>query len=91
MHLLAHSLDKAHSFLASGRAVKASAVGIFAQQRSPSGLLWALLTGGIAALVLLQAPGLVESNRVFGALPVHANFDVPLVAYAIALALMIGL
>ncbi|MBL1273669.1 MAG: NADH-quinone oxidoreductase subunit L [Oceanospirillales bacterium] len=137
LHLLAHSLYKAHSFLASGRTVKASAVGIFAQQRSPAGLLWALLTSGLAALILLQVPGLVEGNIVFDALlvlavssavmavpagatlvsqvriallalvlvpaygvlhalvslavPEHTNFETPLIAYAIAFALLIAL
>ena len=137
LHLLAHSLYKAHSFLASGRTVKASAVGIFAQQRSPVGFLWALLTGGLSAVILLLVPGLVEGNLVFGALlvlavasaviavpagasviskvriasmalllvpaygvlhalvgpavPEHANFEIPAVAYGLALALMIVL
>ncbi|MCK0165727.1 NADH-quinone oxidoreductase subunit L [Marinobacter sp. S6332] len=137
LHLLAHSVYKAHSFLASGRTVKASAVGLFAQQRSPAGLLWALITGGIATFILLQIPSLVEGNLVFGALlvlavasaviavpagataaskariallalllvpaygvlhalvgpavPEHANFEIPLLAYTIAVALVIVL
>lgn len=72
LHLLAHSLYKAHSFLASGRTVKASAVGLFARQRSPSAWLWGFLTGALATIILLQVPGLVEHNPVFGALLVIA-------------------
>ncbi|KKN51830.1 hypothetical protein LCGC14_0618810 [marine sediment metagenome] len=134
LHLLAHSLYKAHSFLASGRTVKASAVGVFARERSFSGLFWALLTGGLSAAILLQFPALIEGNVVFGALlvlavssaviavppgattlsrariallalllvpaygvlhalvgpavPDHAQFEIPFVAYGIALAFM---
>lgn len=137
LHLLAHSVYKAHSFLASGRTVKASAVGIFAQKRSPVGLFWALLTGVLSAAILWQVPSLVEGNLVFGgllvlavvsaviavpagasvfsnvriallvlllvpaygllhaivgpAVPEHANFDIPTVAYGIAVALVIVL
>ncbi|GGE78562.1 NADH dehydrogenase subunit L [Streptosporangium jomthongense] len=134
LHLLAHSLYKAHSFLASGRTVKASAVGIFMQQRAPAGGFWALLTGALAAAILLQVPGLVEGNLVFGillilavasavvampagasvmsrarlsllalllvpaygalhallgpAVPEHVNFEIPVYAYVVAMALL---
>ncbi|WP_417501594.1 NADH-quinone oxidoreductase subunit L [Marinobacter sp.] len=137
LHLLAHSVYKAHSFLASGRTVKASSVGLFAQQRSSVGLLWALITGGVAAFILLQVPSLVEENLVFGAMlvlavasavmtvpagatvvskariallalllvpaygvlhalvgpavPEHVNFEIPLLAYTIAGALVVVL
>lgn len=72
LHLLAHSLYKAHSFLASGRTVAVSAAIRFPEPALSSKLFWAASTGLVAALVLFQAPWIVEHNPVFGALLVLA-------------------
>ncbi|WP_296934991.1 NADH-quinone oxidoreductase subunit L [uncultured Marinobacter sp.] len=72
LHLLAHSLYKAHSFLASGRTVAVSAATRFPESPSASRLLWAGSTGLLAAAILVQFPGIVENNAVFGALLVLA-------------------
>ncbi|MBU2955960.1 NADH-quinone oxidoreductase subunit L [Marinobacter sp. F3R08] len=72
LHLLAHSLYKAHSFLASGRTVGVSAASPFPESPSFSRLLWAGATGLVAATILVQAPWIVENNPVFGALLVLA-------------------
>ncbi|KMQ74329.1 NADH-quinone oxidoreductase subunit L [Marinobacter subterrani] len=72
LHLLAHSLYKAHSFLASGRTVVVSAATGFPEPRVASRLVWAGSTGLVAAFILFQAPGIVEHNPVFGALLVLA-------------------
>ena len=72
LHLLAHSLYKAHSFLASGRTVTVSAAGGFPEAPVASRLFWAGSTSLVAALILFQAPWIVEHNVVFGALLVLA-------------------
>ncbi|MAA65581.1 MAG: NADH-quinone oxidoreductase subunit L [Alteromonadaceae bacterium] len=72
LHLLAHSLYKAHSFLASGRTVAASRVPPFARAAPGSRLLWGSGVGGAALLLLLLNPTLVESNPVLGAILVLA-------------------
>ncbi|WP_449286985.1 NADH-quinone oxidoreductase subunit L [Marinobacter sp. PE14] len=72
LHLLAHSLYKAHSFLASGRTVAVSAATRFPESPSASRLSWAGLTGLLAAAILVQFPWIVENNPVFGALLVLA-------------------
>ncbi|PHQ26120.1 NADH-quinone oxidoreductase subunit L [Marinobacter guineae] len=72
LHLLAHSLYKAHSFLASGRTVVVSAAGGFPESPVASRLLWAGSTGLVATLILFQAPWIVEHNPIFGALLVFA-------------------
>lgn len=72
LHLLAHSLYKAHSFLASGRTVAVSAATRFPESAPASRLFWAVATGLLAAAILVQFPWIVESNPVFGALLVLA-------------------
>ncbi|MTJ00145.1 MAG: NADH-quinone oxidoreductase subunit L [Marinobacter adhaerens] len=72
LHLLAHSLYKAHSFLASGRTVAVSAANPFPESSPASRLFWAGSTGLLAAAVLVLAPWIVENNPVFGALLVLA-------------------
>ena len=72
LHLLAHSLYKAHSFLASGRTVAVSAATPFPESPSANRLSWAGLTGLLAAAILVQFPWIVENNPVFGALLVLA-------------------
>lgn len=72
LHLLAHSLYKAHSFLASGRTVMVSAAVNFPRSPVAKRLLWAGSSGLFAALILLVAPSIVENNTVFGALLVFA-------------------
>lgn len=72
LHLLAHSLYKAHSFLASGRTVAVSAATRFPEPPSASRLAWAGSTGLVSAGILIQFPWIVESNPVFGTLLVLA-------------------
>lgn len=72
LHLLAHSLYKAHSFLASGRTVAVSAASGFPEAPAANRLLWGGSTGLIATVILFQAPWIVEQNPVFGALLVLA-------------------
>lgn len=72
LHLLAHSLYKAHSFLASGRTVAVSAANPFPESSPASRLVWASSTGLLAAAILVVAPWIVENNPVFGALLVLA-------------------
>lgn len=72
LHLLAHSLYKAHSFLASGRTVVVSKAGGFAESPVGSRLLWAGSTALVAVLILIYSPWIVEHNPVFGGLLVLA-------------------
>ncbi|WP_372925864.1 NADH-quinone oxidoreductase subunit L [Marinobacter sp.] len=72
LHLLAHSVYKAHSFLAAGRTVRVSAAEVFTELPVRSRLLWASFTASLASLMLLWQPWLVEGNPVFGALLVLA-------------------
>ncbi|MBB3329577.1 NAD(P)H-quinone oxidoreductase subunit 5 [Halomonas campaniensis] len=72
VHLLAHSLYKAHSFLASGRTVRAARCSRLTPAPSRERLLMAGLAGGTAAGVLLAWPELVSHNPVLGALLVLA-------------------
>lgn len=72
LHLLAHSVYKAHSFLAAGRTVRVSAVELFPELPVSSRLRWAGLTATLAAALLLWQPWLVEGNPVFGTLLVLA-------------------
>lgn len=72
LHLLAHSLYKAHSFLASGRTVAVSAGGHFPRASIGNRLTWAGSAGAVAAVLLILAPWMVEGNPVFGALLVLA-------------------
>ncbi|MGM0952351.1 MAG: NADH-quinone oxidoreductase subunit L [Pseudomonadota bacterium] len=71
LHLLAHSLYKAHSFLAAGRTVNASAIqfesGVCRLQFGLS-----LLGMGLAGSLLWFLPGLVEGKSVLGAVLVLA-------------------
>lgn len=72
LHLLAHSVYKAHSFLAAGRTVKVSAAEVFPELSVGSRLLWASITATLASLILVWQPWLVEGNPVFGVLLVLA-------------------
>ncbi|WP_404295447.1 NADH-quinone oxidoreductase subunit L [Halomonas sp.] len=68
MHLLAHSLYKAHSFLASGRTVRASRCSRLALAPTRQRLVMAGLTAGMAGGVLWWWPSLVSHNPILGAL-----------------------
>jgi NAD(P)H-quinone oxidoreductase subunit 5 len=72
LHLLAHSLYKAHSFLASGRTVVVSGGGHFPRASLATRFGWAGSAGAVAALILFFAPWMVEGNPVFGGLLVLA-------------------
>jgi NAD(P)H-quinone oxidoreductase subunit 5 len=72
LHLLAHSVYKAHSFLAAGRTVSVSAVDVFPESPAGSRLIWAGATAALASMMLVWQPWLVEGNPVFGALLVLA-------------------
>lgn len=72
LHLLAHSIYKAHSFLAAGRTVRVSAAEVFGELPVRSRFLWAGATASLASLMLLWQPWLVEGNPVFGGLLVLA-------------------
>ncbi|MCL7944713.1 NADH-quinone oxidoreductase subunit L [Marinobacter sp. ATCH36] len=72
LHLLAHSVYKAHSFLAAGRTVNASAVDVFPESPLRSRLFWAGSAAALASFMLVWQPWLVEGNPVFGALLVFA-------------------
>lgn len=74
LHLLAHSLYKAHSFLASGRTVSASRVAPFEEAELRVRLTWSMAAAGTASFILWLTPGLVESNPVLGAILVMAVF-----------------
>ncbi len=72
LHLLAHSLYKAHSFLASGRTVAASSVMPIRNASTPLRLSWALTAGSVAAVVLWGIPSLAGNNPVLGGVLVLA-------------------
>ncbi|MFN2360645.1 MAG: NADH-quinone oxidoreductase subunit L [Marinobacter sp.] len=72
LHLLAHSVYKAHSFLAAGRTVSVSAVDVFPESSAGCRLIWAGATATLASVMLLWQPWLVEGNPVFGTLLVLA-------------------
>lgn len=72
LHLLAHSLYKAHSFLASGRTVVVSSARRFPEQPRGHRVRWGAATGLVAASLLWWAPWIVEHNLVFGLLLVLA-------------------
>lgn len=74
LHLLAHSLYKAHSFLASGRTVSASRVAPFEEAARGPRVAWSAAAASVAALILWLSPGLVEGNLVLGAVLVMAVF-----------------
>ncbi|ROU00713.1 NADH-quinone oxidoreductase subunit L [Marinobacter sp. R17] len=74
LHLLAHSLYKAHSFLASGRTVSASRVAPFATADLRSRLAWSAAVAGFGLALLWLNPGLVENNPVLGAMLILAIF-----------------
>lgn len=71
LHLLAHSLYKAHSFLASGRTVRASVVH-FTGRPGLSNAGFALVAAMISGAMLWLAPGLVENKSILAALLVMA-------------------
>lgn len=72
LHLLAHSLYKAHSFLASGRVVRASNVPDFGRAGIATQVVWATAIAGTAVAILWQYPALIERNPVLGAVLVFA-------------------
>ncbi|MFW5825180.1 MAG: NADH-quinone oxidoreductase subunit L [Marinobacter sp.] len=72
LHLLAHSLYKAHSFLASGRTVVVTSRLQFPDADRPTRVLWALGAAAVAAAILVAAPRIVEHNVLLGALLVFA-------------------
>ena len=67
-HLLAHSLYKAHSFLASGRTVRASRCERLPLAPLRQRLSLALPAAAVAAMVLMLWPSLVSHNPLLGAL-----------------------
>ncbi|RUR27201.1 NADH-quinone oxidoreductase subunit L [Vreelandella andesensis] len=67
-HLLAHSLYKAHSFLASGRTVRASRCERFLLAPLRQRLSLALPAAALAAAVLVVWPALVSHNPLLGVL-----------------------
>lgn len=71
-HLLAHSLYKAHSFLASGRTVKASSSSRLPLESLHQRLGMAVGSAVLAAIMLMLWPGLVSHHPVLGALLVIA-------------------
>lgn len=72
LHLLAHSVYKAHSFLASGRTVAVSATHGFPSAPWQVRFLRAGLCAGVAVAVLVLAPQIVQYNPVLGAVLVLA-------------------
>ncbi|MDZ7851738.1 MAG: NADH-quinone oxidoreductase subunit L [Halomonas sp.] len=68
IHLLAHSLYKAHSFLACGRTVRAASVSRLTPAPLRERLMMAGLATGTAGAVLIAWPGLVSHNPILGAL-----------------------
>lgn len=100
LHLLAHSLYKAHSFLASGRTVAVSEVPPFGPAPVGTRIRWALSVGGLATLVLWSFPGIVDGNPVLAAVLVLAvsgsvlgltegrNYGVKLLVSGLALVLL---
>ncbi|MEC7377875.1 MAG: proton-conducting transporter membrane subunit, partial [Pseudomonadota bacterium] len=72
LHLLAHSLYKAHSFLASGRTVVVSSARKLPELPAGRRMSFGLATGLVAAAILWWAPWIVEYNPVFGLLLVLA-------------------
>ncbi|WP_375177877.1 NADH-quinone oxidoreductase subunit L [Marinobacter mobilis] len=74
LHLVAHSLYKAHSFLASGRTVAVSSAIPLREEMSRARFAWAAAAGGLATLVLWSVPSLVNGNAVLGGVLVLAVF-----------------
>lgn len=72
LHLLAHSVYKAHSFLASGRTVAVSASTGFAPSPWPVRLARSGFSMVVAGLLIAAAPGLVQHNPILGAVLVLA-------------------
>ncbi len=72
LHLLAHSLYKAHSFLASGRTVAASSVMPIREATNRVRLTWAASAGSLATVVLWFIPSLVDNNPILGGVLVLA-------------------
>ncbi len=71
LHLLAHSLYKAHSFLASGRTVRVSAMHFTGRPNWSNGAL-ACLAAAISGAILWFAPGLVENKSILAGLLIMA-------------------
>jgi len=71
LHLLAHSLYKAHSLLASGRTVRASAE-LFPGRPGLAQVLLAGLAAVFVTAILWAFPGLVENKEILGALLILA-------------------
>ncbi|MFW6345569.1 MAG: NADH-quinone oxidoreductase subunit L [Halomonas sp.] len=72
LHLLAHSLYKAHAFLASGRTVRGARCSRLTLAPAGQRLIMASLVAGITGGILLAWPALVSHNPVLGALLVMA-------------------
>ncbi|MBW4933094.1 NADH-quinone oxidoreductase subunit L [Marinobacter sp. F4206] len=72
LHLMAHSLYKAHSFLASGRTVAASNVPTFGHAPIATRMRWAASVGVLATLLLWSFPGIVAGNPVLAGVLVLA-------------------
>ena len=72
LHLLAHSLYKAHSFLASGRTVKVSAISFHSAAMTGVNITLAVTGAALATLVLWLWPDLVEGKSVLAGLLVLA-------------------
>lgn len=72
VHLLAHSLYKAHSFLASGRTVAVSATGGFPPAPWRTRVARAGVSAVLAATIVVAAPQIVQHNPVLGAILVLA-------------------
>lgn len=72
LHLLAHSLYKAHSFLASGRTVKVSATSFHSGSATGGNLILAGAGAAFATLILWLWPDLVEGKSVLAGLLVLA-------------------
>lgn len=72
LHLLAHSLYKAHSFLASGRTVVVTSRRALPDAGRLDRVFWAVGAGSVTAAMLVLAPQIVEQNVLLGALLVFA-------------------
>ncbi|SFN51441.1 NADH-quinone oxidoreductase subunit L [Marinobacter pelagius] len=72
LHLLAHSLYKAHSFLASGRTVKVSAISFHSGSATGGNIMLAGAGAALATLILWLWPDLVEGKSVLAGLLVLA-------------------
>ncbi len=72
LHLVAHSLYKAHSFLASGRTVAVANVVSIGEDLSRARFGWVAAAGALTGLLLWLFPGLVNGNLVLAGVLVMA-------------------